>query len=155
MMSMISLFYRDVEHGSWQGLDGVGGGESGDCGWSPARRGPAIRRLKKSPCQIYCYRKRTPKVLYIFPKNGISLKFLKKKNVWKITKLILQSRRQIMTLWGLYWCKKTRMESKVIWRKTWRIENKQGGWGRVDTGRNRGCFINPARQAHGWQRWAG
>ena len=63
---MISLFYRDVEHGSWQGLDGVGGGEGGDCGRSPARRGPAIRRLKK--IQIYCYRKRTPKVLYICPK---------------------------------------------------------------------------------------
>ena len=37
MMSMISLFYRDVEHGSWQGLDGVGGGEGGDCRRSPAR----------------------------------------------------------------------------------------------------------------------
>ena len=69
MMSMISLFYqdvehdvyykyRDVEHGSRQGLDGVGGGEGGDCGRSPARRGPVIRRLKK--IQIYCYRKRTP-----------------------------------------------------------------------------------------------
>ena len=37
MMLMISPFYRDVEHGSWQGLDGVGGGEGGDCGRSPAR----------------------------------------------------------------------------------------------------------------------
>ena len=48
MMSMISLFYqdvehdvdykyRDVEHGSRQGLDGVGGGEGGDCRRSPAR----------------------------------------------------------------------------------------------------------------------